>query len=103
MPLGWLLSRRSRPVGLATERDSLWRQQVPGGYKGGPSLAGLGVVLGGSAGDRRNADQVLAVSALNLAAGCLFVALQMLLAVGTGKFELVHRFQMVDFVLLLRT
>ena len=35
----------------------------------------------------------MAVGALNLAAGKLFVALQVLLAMGTGEFELVHRFQ----------
>jgi hypothetical protein len=35
-------------------------------------------------------DQVMTLGALNLAARCLFVALQVLLAVRTGEFELVH-------------
>ena len=96
-------SRRRKPVRLAGERDPLWRRHVPGRDKGGPGLAGFGVVLGGSAGNRRNVDQMMAVGALNLAARCLFVALQVLLAVGTGKFEFTHRFQGVGFVLLLRT
>ena len=103
MPLAWLLSRRSRPVGLAAERDSLWRRHVPGRDKGGPGIPRFGVILGGSAGNRRNADQVMAVGALNLAARCLLVALQVLLAVQTGEFELVYGFQGVGFVLLLRT
>jgi len=34
----------------------------------------------------------MAVGALNFAAGCLLVTLQMLIAVGTGEFELAHRF-----------
>jgi hypothetical protein len=45
----------------------------------------------------------MAVGALNLAARCLLVALQVLLAVQTGEFELVYGFQGVGFVLLLRT
>ena len=98
MPLAWLLSRRSRPVGLATERDPLWRRHVPGRDKGGPGLAGFGVILGGSAGNRRNADQVLAVGALNLPAGCLFVALQVLFAVRTGQFEFAHRLSVLILV-----
>jgi len=51
------------------------------------------VILGGSAGNRWNVDQVMAVRALNLTARCLLVALQVLFAVGTGEFELIHRFQ----------
>jgi hypothetical protein len=46
-------------------------------------------------------DKVLAVGALNLAARCLFVALQVLFAVRTGEFELTHGFQGLGFVLLL--
>jgi hypothetical protein len=40
---------------------------------------------------------------LNLAARFLLVALQVLLTVRTGEFELAHRFQVFDFVFLLRT
>ena len=47
---GRLLSRRSRAVRLATERNPLWRRHVPGRDKGGPGLAGFRVVPGGSAG-----------------------------------------------------
>jgi hypothetical protein len=81
--------RRGR---LATRRDRLWRRCVPGRDKGGPGLAGFGVILGGSAGNRRNADQVMAVGALDLQTRCLLVALQVLLTVRTGESELVHRF-----------
>ena len=84
---------RLRRLRLGTRRGPLWRQCVPRRDKGGPGLAGFGVILGRSAGNRRNADQVLAVGALNLAARCLLVTLQVLLTVRTGEFELVHRFQ----------
>jgi hypothetical protein len=64
---------------------------VPGREKRGPGLAGFGAILGGAAGNCRNTDQVMAVGTLNLAARCLIVALQVLLTVRTGEFELVHR------------
>ena len=82
-------------------RDSLWRQHGPGRDKGGTGLAGFGVILGGPAGNRRAVDEMAAIGALNLAAGCLFVALQVLFAVRTGEFKFTDRFQWFDFVYLL--
>ena len=92
MPLGWFLSRRSRPVRLAGEFDLLLRRHILGRDKGGPGLAGFRAILGSAAGNCRNPDQVMAVGTLNLTTRCLFVALQVLFAVRTGEFELVHRF-----------
>ena len=95
MTLAWFLSRRFRPVRLAGEFDLLCWRRVTGRDKGGPGLAGFGVILGGSAGNCRNPDQVMAGGTLNLSARCLFVTLQVLLTVRTGEFELVHRLLMV--------
>ena len=84
-------------------RKSLRGWCVAGRDERGPSLAGFRFILSGSAGNVRDADQMMAVGALNLPARRLLVALQMLLAVRTGEFELVHRIQGAGFVLLLRT
>jgi hypothetical protein len=46
--------------------------------------------LRGFAGNGRNANQVMATRALNLASGELLVTLQVLLALRAGEFKVVH-------------
>jgi hypothetical protein len=53
----------------------------------------LRVELGGFPGSGGNADEMIAAGALDLATGKLLVALQMLVALGAGKFEFAHKFQ----------
>jgi len=60
------------------------------------------MVLGGPARNRWDADEMIAVGALDFAAGELRVTLQVSVAVGTREFEFVHRFQEIDLVFSLR-
>ena len=57
-----------------------------------PGVAGFRLHVGepGARWGIGNADEMLAGRALNFAAGKLFIALEMLLALRAGKFELVH-------------
>jgi hypothetical protein len=57
----------------------------------GPGHAGFGIVLGGLSGDWRDADKMITVWALNLAAGKLLVALKVLTAMRAGEFEFTHK------------
>jgi hypothetical protein len=55
-----------------------------------PGLAGLGLELSGFARSGRNANQMIAGRTLNLPTREFVFALQMLIAVGAGKFEITH-------------
>lgn len=55
-----------------------------------PGLAGFGLILGGLAGDGRNVDEMLAAGTFDLAAGELFFAREMLLAMRALEFEFTH-------------
>jgi hypothetical protein len=67
-----------------------WRNLFTGGKKGIPCLSRLRFELGRPAGNRWNEDEVFATRALNLPTGELRIALQVLLAMRTGKFKLIH-------------
>src|SRR5262245_10153397 len=60
-------------------------------HEGRPGLAGFRAVLGGSARNGRNANEMMATRTLNFASRELFVALQVLLAFGAGELHFVHR------------
>ena len=64
---------------------------VAGRNERGPGLAGLRLVLDGFARHRRNADQHVALRALDFTSGELLITLKVLLAVRTGKLEFAHR------------
>lgn len=87
------LCRRFRRVLFRTDGQPLGRRHVAGRDKGSPGLARLRAVLGGLSRDRRNPDKDMTGWALNFSAGKLLVTLQVLLAVGTGKFKFAHKFR----------
>src|SRR6266853_6855160 len=85
------LCRRFRRVLFRTDGQPLGRRHVAGRDEGSPGLARLRAILGGLSRDRRDPDKDMTGRALNFSAGKLLVTLQVLLAVGTGKFEFAHR------------
>jgi len=58
---------------------------------GGPGITGFGLVESRFPWDRRNVNEVVTGRTFDLSAGKLFVACQMLLAMGTFKSEFAHR------------
>jgi hypothetical protein len=56
----------------------------------GPGFPGFRLIVHGLAGNGGDANQMIAGGTLDLAARKLRVALKMLVALGTGEFELVH-------------
>ena len=87
------LRRRRIRLFLRIIRNILGRRLIPGRNEGGPGFSGFRRVLGCFARHGRDADEMLAAGALNLAPGKLLVTLQMLAASGAGKFEFVHDFE----------
>lgn len=75
--------------------------RVPGRDKGGPRFSRLRFVVGGLPGNMGNVDQHFAARALDFAARVLFVTQEVLLAMGTGKFEFTHNIQLEFQVVLL--
>ncbi len=59
-------------------------------HEGGPGFPGFRLIVHGLTRNGRDADKMVAGGTLNLSTGKLWVALQMLVALGAGKFELVH-------------
>ena len=58
----------------------------------GPGQARFGLELDRSSRCGRNADEMMAGGALNLAPGELLIALQVLVAVRAAEFEVAHKF-----------
>ena len=56
----------------------------------GPGHPGLGNIIGGFSGHRRDINEMVTLWTLDLPPGELFLALQVLVAVGAGEFELAH-------------
>lgn len=88
-PLFYPSSRRLRFFLRSDGRLLRWRH-LAAGNKRGPGLSRFGRVLRCLAGHRRNANEVIAIRALNLAPGKLLVTLQMLVALRTGELKRVH-------------
>src|SRR6185312_6992154 len=61
--------------------------RISSGNESRPGFPGLGRVLRRFAGNRWDANEVVATGALNFASGKLFVTLQVLLALRAGEFE----------------
>jgi hypothetical protein len=83
-------------LGFILDGQPLWPRHIPGRHKCPPGLPGLGFVHLGSARDGRDADQMMAGGALDLPPRGGFAAFDMLLAMGTGEFELAHKPFRVD-------
>ena len=65
---------------------------MAGRNKRRPGFTGLGLELDRLSGDRRDMHEKIASRALDFPARKLLVTLQVLLAMGTGKLVLAHRF-----------
>src|ERR1035437_5049717 len=81
---GWL-----RRFLLSLDGDTLRGKDLPW-HVSGPGFARFRLILSSLARDRRDADEHIAARALNLAAGELFITLQVPLTVGTRKLEFAH-------------
>jgi hypothetical protein len=84
------LARRFGRILFGTDRKTLRTLGISRWHKRCPGFAGFRIILRGLPGHGRNADEVITTRTLNFPAGKLFIALQVLLAFGTGKFEFVH-------------
>lgn len=87
------LSRRRVRFFLRIKRNIFGRLLAPGRNEGGPGFSRLRRVLRRLARHGRDADEMLAAWALNLAPGKLLVTLQMLVASRAGEFEFAHSFE----------
>ena len=93
---GFIGSLRFRRLGFILDGQPAGPRHMPRRHERPPGLPGLGSVHNRLARHGRDANQMMAGGALDLPPRGLFVAFDMLLAMGTGEFELAHKPFRVD-------